>query len=60
MDLNPPAESKISIVSDGADPVIVIPAANSPARYFTGLFLLFWLGGWAFGFKSAALARRKP
>jgi hypothetical protein len=56
MDLNPPAGSKISIASDGdgADPTIIIPAANSPMRYFTGLFLLFWLGGWALGFKSAA------
>jgi hypothetical protein len=54
MDLNPPAGSKISIVSDGADPILIIPGANSPTRYFTGLFLLFWLGGWALGFKSAA------
>jgi hypothetical protein len=54
MGLNPPAGSKISIVSDGADPIIIIPGANSPTRYFMGLFLLFWLGGWALGFKSAA------
>jgi hypothetical protein len=54
MDLNPPVGSKISIVSEGADSTIIIPAANSPMRYFTGLFLLFWLGGWAVGFTSAA------
>jgi len=54
MNLNPPAGSKISIVGDGADPAIIIPAANNPMRYFSGLFLLFWLGGWALGFKSAA------
>jgi hypothetical protein len=54
MDLNPPAGSKISIVSEGTDPTVIIPAANSPMRYFTGLFLLFWLGGWAVGFISAA------
>jgi hypothetical protein len=54
MDLNPPAGSKISITSDGADPTITVPAATSPMRYFTGLFLLFWMGGWALGFKSAA------
>jgi hypothetical protein len=53
MDLNPPAGSKISVISDGADPTIVVPATNSPMRYFTGLFLLFWLCGWAFGFSSA-------
>ena len=49
MDINPPAGSKISVVSDGADPTIVIPASSSPMRYFTGLFLLCWLGGWALG-----------
>jgi hypothetical protein len=49
MDINPPAGSKILVVSDGADPTIVIPAASSPMRYFTGLFLLCWLGGWALG-----------
>ena len=53
MDLNPPAGSKISIVSDGADPTIIIPAASSSTRYFTGLFLLFWLGMWTIGFSDA-------
>ena len=33
MDLNPPAGSKISIVSDGADPRIIIPATGSFTRY---------------------------
>jgi hypothetical protein len=55
MNLQPPAGSKISIVTEGTDPTIIIPAATSPMRYFMGLFLLFWLGGWALGFKSAAL-----
>ena len=49
MDLNPPAGSKISVTNDGNGPTIVIPAASSPMRYFGGLFLLFWLGGWALG-----------
>jgi hypothetical protein len=53
MDLNPPAGSKISIASDGADPTIIIPAATSSTRYFTGLFLLFWLGMWTIGFRDA-------
>ena len=53
MDLTPPAGSRISVVSDGADPTIVIPAKDSPTRYFAGLFLLFWLGGWALGFTRA-------
>ena len=54
MNLQPPAGSKISIVTDGIEPTIIIPPASSPMRYFMGLFLLFWLGGWAFGFNSAA------
>ena len=52
MDLNPPAGSRISIASDGADPTIIIPAASSSTRYFTGLFLLFWLGMWTIGFRD--------
>jgi hypothetical protein len=54
MDLNPPSGSNISINSDNADPIIIIPAARSATRYFGGAFMLFWLGGWAFGFKHAA------
>jgi hypothetical protein len=54
MDLNPPEGSGISISYDEADPTIIIPARGSASRYFGGVFLLFWLGGWAFGFKSAA------
>jgi hypothetical protein len=53
MDLNPPAGSKISVVSDGADPRIIIPATSSSTRYLTGLFLLFWLGMWTIGFREA-------
>jgi hypothetical protein len=52
MDLNPPAGSAISIERGEQGPIIVIPAKGSPARYLGGLFLLFWLGGWAFGFVS--------
>jgi hypothetical protein len=54
MDLNPPAGSQIAIRYDDVDPTIVIPAKASAWRYFGGLFLLFWLGGWVFGFKSAS------
>jgi hypothetical protein len=53
MDLNPPAGSEISIRQDPAGPTVVIPAKGNPSRYFGGVFLVFWLGGWAFGFKSA-------
>jgi hypothetical protein len=63
MDLNPPAGSKISIVEDGGDSTIVIPATGGYSRYFTGLFLLFWLGMWTTGFRdtgSKVLAGNAP
>jgi hypothetical protein len=53
MDLSPPAGSKISIVEDGGDPIVVIPAPGGFGRYFTGLFMLFWLGMWQMGFRDA-------
>jgi hypothetical protein len=53
MNLQPPSGSKISIATDGADPTIIIPPTTSAARYFTGLFLLFWLGMWTIGFRDA-------
>lgn len=47
----PPAGSKISVSTVGADEVIVIPhVGGSIMRYLVGLFMLFWLGGWSFGF----------
>ena len=54
MDLNPPEGSKISVREDGEDPTIVIAAAGGFSRYFTGLFMLFWLGMWQMGFRDAA------
>jgi hypothetical protein len=53
MDFNPPAGSQISINRDDVDPTIVIPATGSSTRYFGGVFLLFWLGGWFMGESSA-------
>ena len=53
MNLQPPAGSKISIMMDGTDPKILIPYVGGPARYFIGLFLLFWLGMWTMGFRDA-------
>jgi hypothetical protein len=54
MDMNPPAGSKISVVEDAGDPVIVLPVAGGVGRYFIGLFMLFWLGMWQMGFRDAA------
>ena len=54
MNLNPPNGSKISVTADGADPMIVVPNGSVGAvRYFIGLFLLCWLGGWYVGFSRA-------
>lgn len=54
MDLNPPAGSNISVVSEGGDPTIVIPVAGGVSHYFTGLFLLFWLGMWTVAFRDVS------
>jgi hypothetical protein len=52
MTLNPPEGSNIVVIAEGADQTIIIPHESGGAiRYFAGLFILFWLGGWfvAFG-----------
>jgi hypothetical protein len=55
MDLMPPSGSKILVTTSGADTVITIPqGSGGPMRYFAGLFLLFWLGGWLVGGGMAA------
>jgi hypothetical protein len=54
MDFNLPAGSTISVSHDSGEPIVVIPPPRNSSRYFTGLFLLFWLGLWAMGFKAAA------
>ena len=51
--LEPPSGSRISVSTDGEYPVIVVPHRSGPMRYFVGVFLLFWLGGWFAGFSSA-------
>jgi len=54
VDFEPPSGSRISVTTDGACPAIVIPHGNAgPMRYFTGLFTVFWLGGWFWGFRAA-------
>jgi hypothetical protein len=53
--INPPPGSKITLSNDGADPLLTIPQRSGGAsRYFGGLFMLFWLGAWFIGFRSAA------
>jgi hypothetical protein len=43
MDVKPPAGSRISIVTEGPDPIIVIPKPNSPMVHIAGLFMVIWL-----------------
>ena len=53
--INPPPGSAISVATDGVVPVITIPQPSGGImRYLVGAFLLFWLGGWVFGFVSAS------
>ena len=54
MHAKPPAGSRISIATDGPDPIIVIPKPISPMVYFAGLFMTFWLFGAAGVSLSAA------
>jgi hypothetical protein len=54
VNLDLPSGSKLSMKTEGGDTVIIVPYEGGPFRYFTGLFVLAWLGGWFFGFSSAA------
>ena len=54
MNLEPPSGSRISVTTEGAHPLIVVPhGSGGLMRYFLGLLVLAWLGGWLFGFMSA-------
>jgi hypothetical protein len=54
VNLEPPSGSRISVTTDGAYPLIVVPHGNGGLiRYYVGLFLLVWLGLWFAGFSSA-------
>ncbi|MCP1967279.1 hypothetical protein [Bradyrhizobium elkanii] len=43
MDFNPPAGSKISVVTEGSAPVIVIPQPDNPMALLVGLLMIFLL-----------------
>src|SRR5689334_17162424 len=54
MNLTPPVGSTITVMTDGSDSVVTIPAGSGGvSRFFIAAFLLFWLGGWTAGFWSA-------
>jgi hypothetical protein len=55
--VDPPKGSKISVVEDGPDQIIVIPhAGTGMMRYVNILFILVWLCGWTLAFASAVWA----
>lgn len=55
MTLEPPRGSHISVTTDGANPLVVVPhGSGGLMRYFVGLFLLAWLVGWGVAFVSVA------
>ena len=61
MNKTPPDGSKIEIDFENGFQKIIIPhSSGSVMRIFVGGFLIFWLGGWAFGWISVAreLAQR--
>jgi hypothetical protein len=50
VNLEPPSGSKISVTTDGAHPLILVShGSGGVMRYFVGIFLLAWLGGWFVG-----------
>src|SRR5262245_48890729 len=49
-----PSGSKIMMGAEGGATQIAIPHPSAGfMRFFMGLFILFWLGGWAWGWHSA-------
>lgn len=51
----PPEGTKISISELNGHELITLPHTKGSAmRYFIGIFLVLWLGGWVMGFASAA------
>lgn len=54
MSSQPPAGSKIMIVREGPEEVLRVPQSRKGVMpYLVSAFLIFWLGGWILGFKSA-------
>ena len=50
----PPEGSQIIIDNLNGHQLVVVPhGSGGVMRYFIGLFLLFWMGGWFMGFTSA-------
>jgi len=55
MSTTPPEGSEIKIDFENGIPKLIIPQSSGGfMRFFIGAFLLFWLGGWAFGWITVA------
>jgi hypothetical protein len=54
MTIQPPSGSNISVGMEGAVDVIIVPYETSPMRYAVAAFMVFWLGGWAYGWHDVA------
>ena len=52
MTIRPPNGSSIFVAMEGD--MIVVPYDSSPMRYAVAAFLMFWLGGWAYGWRDGA------
>jgi hypothetical protein len=53
--INPPSGSSIAVKTEGAATVITIPQPPAgSSRFLIGAFMLFWLGGWFYGFSGAS------
>src|SRR5262245_32067559 len=51
VNLEPPSGSRISVTTEGAHPLIVVPhGSGGLMRYFFGLFFLAFLGFWVVSF----------
>lgn len=51
--MTPPMGSTIRVEDEWGTPKLVLPHKASPWRYLFIPFIIFWLGGWAFGWQSA-------
>jgi hypothetical protein len=51
----PPVASRVIITREGPDEILRVPQSRKGVLpYLMAAFIIFWLGGWVMGFKSAA------
>jgi hypothetical protein len=55
MNSQPPTGSKITLTREGVDEILrIAQPSKGVVQYFAAAFMIFWLGGWFMGFKSAS------